>query len=124
VHSGSQSILPLLGPLANRAGIDANQFSRAVSEMTAKPENQYAYQETAAQTTARPTADRTSLRSDRQPILLAFLLDAQGPSAGSSRVARGGGFNNTPVNLRCANRDNDEPSNRNYNNGFRVVCER
>lgn len=50
--------------------------------------------------------------------------DPQGPSAGSSRVARGGGFNNTPVNLRCANRDNDEPSNRNYNNGFRVVCER
>ena len=40
------------------------------------------------------------------------------------RVLCGGGFNNTPVNLRCANRDNNDPANRNYNNGFRVVCER
>jgi formylglycine-generating enzyme required for sulfatase activity len=47
--------------------------------------------------------------------------DPPGPGSGSSRVARGGGFNSTPVNLRCARRDYDDPSNRDFNYGFRVV---
>ena len=34
---------------------------------------------------------------------------------------RGGSFNNSPENLRSANRDNDHPENRNENNGFRCV---
>ena len=50
--------------------------------------------------------------------------DPQGPSAGSSRVLRGGGFNDTPVSLRCANRPVGVPSVRNYSDGFRVVCVR
>jgi formylglycine-generating enzyme required for sulfatase activity len=50
--------------------------------------------------------------------------DPQGASAGSSRVLRGGGFDYAPVNLRCANRDYGDPSDRIYYSGFRVVCER
>ncbi len=50
--------------------------------------------------------------------------DPQGASAGSSRVLRGGGFGGTPVALRCARRDDAEPSYRDCNLGFRVVCVR
>ncbi|HEY5315566.1 MAG TPA: formylglycine-generating enzyme family protein [Pirellulales bacterium] len=50
--------------------------------------------------------------------------DPKGPSAGSSRVSRGGGFYNTPVNLRCALRDYGLPASRACSFGFRVVCER
>ena len=49
--------------------------------------------------------------------------DPQGPSAGSSRVLRGGGFNKPPVALRCANRDRDAPAAHGDFYGFRVVCE-
>jgi formylglycine-generating enzyme required for sulfatase activity len=38
-------------------------------------------------------------------------------------VIRGGSWNNNPVNCRSANRNNDTPTNRNNNIGFRVVCE-
>ncbi|MEF8724918.1 MAG: SUMF1/EgtB/PvdO family nonheme iron enzyme [Candidatus Accumulibacter delftensis] len=37
------------------------------------------------------------------------------------RVLRGGSFDNSPANLRSANRDDDDPENRNRNNGFRCV---
>ena len=37
----------------------------------------------------------------------------------SSRVLRGGAFNNQPSNVRSAYRNNNEPDNRNNNNGFR-----
>ncbi|MBL8796393.1 MAG: SUMF1/EgtB/PvdO family nonheme iron enzyme [Candidatus Accumulibacter sp.] len=37
------------------------------------------------------------------------------------RVLRGGSFDNPPANLRSANRDDDDPENRNRNNGFRCV---
>jgi formylglycine-generating enzyme required for sulfatase activity len=50
--------------------------------------------------------------------------DPKGPSVGSSRVARGGGFTHTPVLLRCASRGHSGPSFRSYGYGFRVVCER
>ena len=36
-------------------------------------------------------------------------------------VLRGGSWNNNPDNLRAANRNRNEPTNRNDNNGFRVV---
>jgi hypothetical protein len=36
-------------------------------------------------------------------------------------VVRGGSFNNTADNVRCAARNNWNPNNRNRNNGFRVV---
>jgi len=38
-----------------------------------------------------------------------------------SRVLRGGSFNNDRDNLRCANRNNNDPDNRDNNIGFRVV---
>ncbi|MBS0208293.1 MAG: formylglycine-generating enzyme family protein [Planctomycetes bacterium] len=50
--------------------------------------------------------------------------DPRGPSAGLSRVLRGGGFDNTPVDLRCAPRFFEDPSYRVSDLGFRVVCER
>ena len=34
---------------------------------------------------------------------------------------RGGSFNNTANNARCAYRNRNNPNNRNNNNGFRVV---
>ena len=39
----------------------------------------------------------------------------------SSRVLRGGAWNNNPDNLRSANRNNNQPDNRNNNVGFRVA---
>ena len=39
----------------------------------------------------------------------------------SNRVLRGGSWNNSAANCRVANRNNNDPSNRNSNNGFRVV---
>ncbi|TDJ00213.1 MAG: hypothetical protein E2O76_05435 [Caldithrix sp.] len=34
---------------------------------------------------------------------------------------RGGSWNNNAENLRCSERNNNNPDNRNNNNGFRVV---
>ena len=39
----------------------------------------------------------------------------------SSRVLRGGGWDNNPQNLRSANRNGNAPANRNYSLGFRVA---
>jgi hypothetical protein len=41
--------------------------------------------------------------------------------APSSRVLRGGSWNNNPQNLRSANRNRNNPTNRNNNNGFRLA---
>ena len=38
------------------------------------------------------------------------------------RVLRGGSWNNNPDNLRSANRNRNNPDNRNNNIGFRLVC--
>ena len=38
-----------------------------------------------------------------------------------SRVLRGGAFNNEPRNLRSANRNRNNPENRNQNIGFRCA---
>jgi formylglycine-generating enzyme required for sulfatase activity len=38
-----------------------------------------------------------------------------------ARVVRGGSWNNNDTNLRASNRNNNEPGNRNYNNGFRCA---
>jgi formylglycine-generating enzyme required for sulfatase activity len=46
--------------------------------------------------------------------------EVAGP-ADRRRVLRGGSFNNDRDNLRCANRNNNPPDNRNDNIGFRVV---
>ncbi|MEW6668485.1 MAG: hypothetical protein AB1512_25010 [Thermodesulfobacteriota bacterium] len=40
---------------------------------------------------------------------------------GSSPSLRGGAFNNNQRNVRCANRNRNNPNNRNDNIGFRVV---
>lgn len=39
---------------------------------------------------------------------------------GSHRVNRGGDYTNAAANLRAANRDNNEPSNRDNDLGFRL----
>ncbi|MDR1903250.1 MAG: HRDC domain-containing protein [Treponema sp.] len=44
-----------------------------------------------------------------------------GASSGSNRVKRGGSWNNPAGNVRSANRNNNTPSNRNNNLGFRLV---
>ncbi len=48
-------------------------------------------------------------------------------SSGSNRVIRGGSWNNDAQNLRSANRNNNDPGNRNDNLGFRLestkVCQ-
>ena len=49
--------------------------------------------------------------------------DPQGPSAGSSRVLRGGAWNSSPVTCRSARRVNHRPAVRDSELGFRVVCE-
>ena len=46
----------------------------------------------------------------------------QGPSSGSTRVLRGGGWNYSSSNCRVAYRIGDGPSYRCVNYGFRVVC--
>jgi len=43
------------------------------------------------------------------------------PYKGRHRVLRGGSWNNNAPNCRAANRNNNEPSNRNNNLGFRLV---
>jgi len=40
---------------------------------------------------------------------------------GSNRVNRGGSWNNNPDNCRVANRNNNNPDNRNNNIGFRLA---
>ncbi|MFN0175796.1 MAG: SUMF1/EgtB/PvdO family nonheme iron enzyme [Saprospiraceae bacterium] len=40
---------------------------------------------------------------------------------GRVRVLRGGSWNNNPENCRVANRNRNNPNNRNNNVGFRVV---
>ncbi|MCB9272803.1 MAG: SUMF1/EgtB/PvdO family nonheme iron enzyme [Lewinellaceae bacterium] len=40
---------------------------------------------------------------------------------GSNRVIRGGSWNNTAENCRTANRNRNNPDNRNNNVGFRLA---
>jgi hypothetical protein len=44
----------------------------------------------------------------------------QGPALSENRVLRGGSWNNKPNNVRAANRNNNNPDNRNNNIGFRI----
>ncbi|MBF0343244.1 MAG: SUMF1/EgtB/PvdO family nonheme iron enzyme [Nitrospirae bacterium] len=44
----------------------------------------------------------------------------QGLKKGANRVIRGGSWNNNPQNVRCSNRNNNMPGNRNNNIGFRL----
>lgn len=52
------------------------------------------------------------------------LQDPGGPPNGSNRVNRGGSWNLNGLNCRSANRGRYDPTNRNYNLGFRVAAER
>jgi sulfatase modifying factor 1 len=49
--------------------------------------------------------------------------DPQGPSTGTSRVSRGGAFDNSAFTVRCARRDGGTPDSRDCHDGFRVVLE-
>ncbi|MEI6150168.1 MAG: reverse transcriptase domain-containing protein [bacterium] len=44
----------------------------------------------------------------------------EGAASGSNRVKRGGSWNNNARNCRSANRNSNDPNNRNNNNGFRL----
>jgi formylglycine-generating enzyme required for sulfatase activity len=46
----------------------------------------------------------------------------RGPKTGQYKIRRGGGFATAFDALRCARRSDGNPINRNYVNGFRVVC--
>jgi formylglycine-generating enzyme required for sulfatase activity len=48
--------------------------------------------------------------------------DPQGPKTGTSRVLRGGSWDNVARYCRAANRYDSDPGYRNGNVGFRVVC--
>ncbi|MEB3298866.1 MAG: SUMF1/EgtB/PvdO family nonheme iron enzyme [Candidatus Sericytochromatia bacterium] len=48
------------------------------------------------------------------------MVKARGPR-GSNRVIRGGSWNNDASNTRAANRNNNNPDNRNNNIGFRLA---
>lgn len=48
--------------------------------------------------------------------------DPEGPSTGSFRVVRGGGWSRRAVGCRSASRRNGAPTDRNDHVGFRVVC--
>ncbi|MFO0452036.1 MAG: SUMF1/EgtB/PvdO family nonheme iron enzyme [Pseudomonadota bacterium] len=63
---------------------------------------------------------RTGSRSSRQgkPV------GTYGTGAPSRRVLRGGSWNNTAVNARSANRNNNTPDNRNTNIGVRLASTR
>jgi len=45
----------------------------------------------------------------------------QGPTSGTYRVLRGGSWLNKPNNVRCANRNSNDPANRNGHLGFRCA---
>ncbi len=49
--------------------------------------------------------------------------DPTGASLGSSRVLRGGSWLYAADNCRSAARDGNEPSERDYSIGFRMLCE-
>lgn len=64
---------------------------------------------------------------DRMTALTAFLQQAdtlgwRRKASGSNRVQRGGNYNNDAQNCRSAYRNNNNPSNRNNNIGFRLCC--
>lgn len=48
------------------------------------------------------------------------VTDPLGASSGSNRVYRGGSWNNNAQNARAAIRNNNDPSNRNNDLGFRL----
>jgi formylglycine-generating enzyme required for sulfatase activity len=51
------------------------------------------------------------------------VADPPGPSSGSSRVLRGGGWNSGPLELRTCYRYGSTPGSRLCSGGFRVLCE-
>jgi formylglycine-generating enzyme required for sulfatase activity len=50
-----------------------------------------------------------------------YFLEKGVSTEGSNRVNRGGSWNNDATNCAVSNRNNDTPSNRNNNLGFRLV---
>jgi formylglycine-generating enzyme required for sulfatase activity len=49
--------------------------------------------------------------------------DPAGPSSGSSRVLRGGGWDYGPIHLRSSNRGGRTPDYRDHDVSFRVLLE-
>lgn len=57
----------------------------------------------------------------RKKILPRLVRCGKGGGPHMARVLRGGSWNNETSNLRCAQRNNNNPTNRNSNNGFRCA---
>ncbi len=56
------------------------------------------------------------------PAVRLFVLNSgMGAASGSNRVKRGGSWNNNASNCTVANRNNNNPDNRNNNIGFRLL---
>ena len=53
---------------------------------------------------------------------MVFITSAVRGQAHRHRVLRGGSWNNNDNNMQCANRNRNNPDNRNNNIGFRVVA--
>ncbi len=62
-------------------------------------------------------------RYDRRFYTYSPRDDPHGPSEGTSRVVRGGCFRSESADCRSARRDGRSPSSRDFNTGFRLVCE-
>jgi len=56
-----------------------------------------------------------------KPFGFAEIFFLEKGQTGSVRVLRGGSWNNNPNNCRAANRNRNNPNNRNNNIGFRVA---
>ena len=54
-------------------------------------------------------------------IINNLMLNTGSDATGSNRVLRGGNWNNNAENCRVANRNNNNPDNRNNNIGFRLA---
>lgn len=69
---------------------------------------------------ARPRPPRRHVRFAPKSLQCGIFYAGSGPIGGPLAV-RGGAWNNKPARVRSANRNRDDPANRNNNQGFRLA---
>jgi hypothetical protein len=131
VFGNSTSGLPFLGFLIKEKGIYLLQKSkrrvkRRMLEITASLHDGIISEEKAAERARSVFAAIGIARTNRFRKMVCETGERSGETAlpfhhGSNRVKRGGSWNNNGQNLRSAYRNNNNPSNRNNNLGFRLV---
>ncbi|MEW6078706.1 MAG: SUMF1/EgtB/PvdO family nonheme iron enzyme [Thermodesulfobacteriota bacterium] len=76
-------------------------------------------------TSSRAWTAGSAMRDRQTAFVCSGGFRGSGPSKGArpltAHVLRGGSWNNNDRNCRSANRNRNQPDNRNNNNGFRVV---